>query len=100
MRDIRKITKQVELILTEYPMTRGSDTLLYKKVCEVLNPTACRLSFSTVMDRRAELMLPKWESVSRARRKVQHDRPDLRADIGVTDRRYDNFKIMKEYANE
>lgn len=100
MRDIETIEEIVKGVLEENPSTRNSDTILYEAVCREMNPTACTLSFSTVMTKRAELGLPKYDTVGRARRKLQQKDKALRAIEKVTDKRFDNWKLVRDYATE
>lgn len=76
MSRLKKLSKQVEQILEDYPMTRGDDrlliTTLYIRNCGV-RPNA---SFKEVMQ---DYTLPPFESVRRTRQKIQETREDLRA---------------------
>lgn len=74
-----KIEPLITALLNKYPETRDSDSLLYAKTCEVLNPRVNTLAFTEVMANRSRLGLPCAESVRRARQKIQAERPELRA---------------------
>ena len=97
MDNLGKLEDIVTEVLQEHPMTRGSDSLLYAVVCEFINPTACKLAFTTVMMRRSELGLPKFDSVSRVRRKIQEKDDSLRPPEDITDGRFQNWKKVRRY---
>lgn len=90
--------KLVEELLYQFPDTRNSDALLYLVVCKSVRPDTGKLPFERVLLEREALGLPNYASVERARRKVQADNPELRANEEVTDERYKNYKEFKEYA--
>lgn len=98
MRDVYKTQDVVKNTLIKYPETRNSDNVLYVRVCNLINPRACTYSFSYVLQHLSELGLPKVETVRRTRQKIQAENPELRASDRVTDGRYENYKVMKEYA--
>lgn len=98
MKNIANISNIVREELESNPATRNSDVTLFLAICRKLNPDACRMSFTTVWEHREELGLPKFETVSRCRRKEQELNPLLRATKEVEDARYENYKAVKEYA--
>lgn len=100
MRYIHDTHKTVERILEAYPSTRNSDAVLYVQLCQITNERACRMPFEEVMLNRKAYGLPNFESVGRARRKIQAEKPWLRADKEVEDERYENWKLAREYATE
>ena len=76
MSRLKNLSKQVEAILEQYPMTRGDDRLLITTVYirhYGVRPTE---SFREVMK---DYTLPPFESIRRARQKIQETREDLRA---------------------
>ena len=100
MKDIRKISDKVQYQLTHYPETRNSDDMLWLKVTKMMCPEAARLSFEEVMCRRRELNVPCFESVRRARQKLQMMHKELRATEAVTEARYEAFKEVLDYVTE
>lgn len=100
MRDIRNIKKQVEKILLENPTTRNSDLELYVLLCKTINPEACKRPFAEVMLHRKEYGLPNTETVRRSRQYIQEHNAALRASKSVTDERYENYKMVKEFISE
>ena len=78
-KEFKKTRKIVKDILTNYPQTRNSDTALYIKVVAALNPQANDRPFANVLSSLEELGLPCYETVSRTRRSLQADCPELQA---------------------
>ena len=101
MKNINKVHAEVERILRKYPETRNSDDVLYARLCIVTNPIICAsMSFEDVFRNRKAYGFPKYSSVSRARRKVQADFPELKAVEEVVEERYENFKAVRSYATQ
>lgn len=100
MKRIHNISEIVKSILTNYPDTRNSDVLLYVKVCKTMNPDIADMSFETAMLRREDLGIANFETVRRSRQKIQSENEHLRACEKVMDARYENWKVMREYAME
>lgn len=98
MKEIFKISDIVRQVLKEEPQTRNSDTSLYLAVCRRINPDACMMSFSSVFEHRKELGIPNMETVRRSRQHLQEKYEELRACEAVTDGRYENWKVVREYA--
>lgn len=98
MKDIYHVEHLVKKTLAEKPSLRNSDNKLYMEICMMLNPDVQYMGFLHVFNNQKELGIPKMETVRRARQKIQHDYPELRAADNVTDGRYENWKIMREYA--
>lgn len=67
----------VKRILEESPRARADDGHLYAKVCEEFGVDLNGTSLSILMRPIAERKLPSRETVSRCRRKVQADNPEL-----------------------
>ncbi len=85
------------MILINHPEARDSDETLYIMYCDSINPTFCNLSRREFAQQRAFLGLPTIESVGRARRKLQETKPELRASKDATDKRYEEWKEVREY---
>lgn len=95
---INTVHEMAEKMLFDFPSARNSDADLYLLICRDINPDIENLPFAVVLKNYKQLGIPKLESVGRARRKIQHDNPDLRATEEVTDGRYEKFKEFKDYA--
>jgi hypothetical protein len=81
--EIIKLYDLVKKLLQEKEGLRGDDDLLYLSVCiKIFSKTSYRniteMSVGEFFRNRKEYGLPTFESVSRCRRKVQEERPDLK----------------------
>lgn len=85
---IRGVAKRVREALKQSHTARNCDNWLYYSICkEILAEAkidADTLTFKDALLRRNELNLPPFESVRRARQKVQAENPELSADAEVT----------------
>jgi len=97
MKEIYSVDSIVRKILSECPDTRNSDALLYLTVCKQINPAFTKLPFEKVLLERKQLGLPNQATVGRVRRKIQEHTKELRGTATVTERRYENFKTVREY---
>ena len=87
-----KLQEFVKPILEADERTRNSDDVLYFHVCTKLLGDG--LLLENVLLNRKTLNIPSYESVGRARRKLQQDNPDLRACKAVEERR---AELAEEY---
>lgn len=74
-KNLYSIKEVVSNILIENDAARDNDCLLYKEVCRKMNPSFLRLNFETAMDNAMFMNMPTFESVRRARQKLQHEAP-------------------------
>lgn len=98
MKKIKETHSLVKQILEKVPQTRNSDMLLYYHVCLEIDKTVLKLPFWLVLLDLKGHGLPPIASVGRARRKLQRECPELRADPKVKDQRTENKEIVKGYA--
>tara|TARA_R110002020_G_scaffold374627_3_gene585906 strand:+ start:711 stop:1013 length:303 start_codon:yes stop_codon:yes gene_type:complete len=92
IREIKRIKPLVKELLKEFPLTRDNDNLLILKVwAEQDNTLRMNKSFSDFSVGMIAGKYMKFESVSRARRKVQEENPELRGKY---------YKERKELAEE
>lgn len=75
--ELISISKSVKLALEVAPETRSNDDLLYLYVCNMINPSVMIQPFHAVLAQRKSLNLPTFETVRRARQKIQAKFPDL-----------------------
>ena len=68
----------IKKIMTEHASTRDDDFKLYAWACYLKAPDSMKYSFAHALWHSKELKLPSYESVTRARRKVQELEPELR----------------------
>ena len=87
----------VKEMLTEYPETRDDDMLLYARFCYKYEYVTSGDSFMSVMCNAKINKLPSFESVTRARRKVQENEPSL---LGkrYRDRRREEIEYVNFYS--
>lgn len=71
----------VKRIMTEHSATRDDDFKLYARVCYAKVPASMNYSFPYALWHHTEMNLPSYESVTRARRKVQELEPELRGKL-------------------
>lgn len=68
----------VEKVLREHSVTRDDDFKLYVWACQIMNPEIMREEFGKALWHHSENGLPSYESITRARRKLQEQNPELR----------------------
>lgn len=68
----------VEKVLREHPVTRDDDFKLYVWICSLVNPDIMKMEFGKALWFHDENGLPSYESITRARRKLQEQEPELR----------------------
>lgn len=104
MKRLCEITKLVKNILEEKPETRDNDNLLWLEAVRETVRTfnygnaMNELTFAYVLKNVYTLKLPSFETVSRARRKLQEKYPELRGSKKVRRKRIERETVYKEYA--
>lgn len=93
---LKNLHKEVEEILRVDDKAKIDDCYLYAILVSKLNPTACNYSFVYVMTHSKEFGLPILDSVTRCRRKVLKEFPELRVEE-AQERRETNETVHKEY---
>lgn len=97
-KELKTTTDLVKKILEDIPATRNDDLLLYYRVCDSLNPMILNVSFGYGLLSLKEYKLPTFETVSRARKKVQEMYPHLRVSDNVEAGRMLAEETFKTYA--
>lgn len=97
---MEKIKSIVEISMLTDEKTRDDDFVLYASVCKHINPLFISMDMGTVLNNHERLGVPSFESVSRARRKVQEENPSLRPSRNASDARYRRWKEVKEWATQ
>jgi len=90
------IQKMVEGILINHPKTRDSDDALYFQIVANVSPD---LSAKEVFLNRESHGLPPYETVRRARQKLQAERPELRGTLRTQIHRKEKEERFLAYAN-
>ena len=78
MKDYKTI---VEKVLKEHPETRDDDHKLFVWICHLECPKLCSEEFSKVFWNHATNGLPSYDTITRARQSLQHDKPELRGKL-------------------
>lgn len=104
MNEIRRTAKLVEATLLVLPHTRDSDDVLYHEICKnVLESQGKSINECTLTQAlmcRKTLGLPKYETVRRARQKLQAKHPELASSERVAVKRDVREKMFRDYARE
>lgn len=79
MTSLKATAKIVEKLLRENEQTRNSDSYLYLKVLEQLDEGLCQLPVRAFLSCMGDLKVPTFETVRRARQKLQAKFPELAA---------------------
>lgn len=88
----------VREILEDCPQTRNSDNFLYLMVCERISPELIKKPFYVVLSNLKEWNLPGFETVRRARQKLQAMHPELAACSDVEVGRMVREEEFRNYA--
>lgn len=96
--NLKKIQDIVEYQLSKSEEARDSDDVLYIAVLDYMRPNLSSQSLNYVFTHKNELNIPSYESVGRARRKLQAEKPWLKPSEEVRKYRADNEQKYLEYA--
>lgn len=99
MTDLNTIYDLVKDILVIDTRARDDDMYLYVQFCKQRDcKEALKMPFYVVMEHSSEFGMPSYESVSRARRKVQSECPELRASEETKAARQEYEQMYLEWA--
>ena len=102
MTDIKNITEVVKYLLDQNEQCRNSDSYLYLKVLSIVSEqkgiNLYELSVPLFLLTMKENGFPPFESVRRARQKIQAANPDLAACETVQERRAENEAAYRAFA--
>lgn len=98
MNKLYKVEDTVKEVLKEVPAARDDDFVLVAHVYYKLDPEIVGTPFNLVMLGHKELGLPYFESISRARRKLQAEYEELRATKEVEAARLNKTSDYIDYA--
>ena len=98
MNKLYKVEDIVYQVLKEVPEARKDDFVLVAEVYNRIQPLINNVSFNRVMLGHKELGLPYFESISRARRRLQNIFEELRPSKEVQEARLEEQLIYREYA--
>lgn len=98
MNKLYKVEDTVKEVLKAVPAARDDDFVLVAEVYYKLDPSIVGTPFNVVMLGHKELGLPYFESISRARRKLQAKYEELRPSKEVEDARINKQSDYIDYA--
>lgn len=98
MNKLYKVEDIVYQVLQEVPEARKDDFVLVAEVYNKIQPLICNVSFNQVMLAHKELGLPYFESITRARRRLQNIFEELKPEQEVQDARLEEQLVYREYA--
>ena len=94
---ILKINDNVKELLQNYEQCRDSDMYLYGKYISIYYNELRNVLLAIAMQNSKRYKLPSYESVSRARRKLQENIPELRASEKAEKARYEQQIEIVDY---
>lgn len=78
---MRDYFETVEIMLRRFPETRDDDMKLFCCVCKAICPDVLKEEFARVLWNHNAHGLPSFETIGRARRKLQNEHPELRGKL-------------------
>lgn len=81
----KHLVELIEDMLRRHEKARNDDLYLYAKVCNIINPEAFQAPFGLVIYQLKDYGLPGYDTVTRLRRRIQSEHPELKASDQVTD---------------
>ena len=95
---MKNILDKVISLLTKHPSLRDSDTRLAANIWYNHTKNVNEIDALTLLSRFAEGKLPSYESISRCRRKVQEENPELRG--RKWEKRHSKEETIKQQVKE
>lgn len=95
---IDNVENLVKQALIKNKSARDDDHLLYIEVVYIIDPALVNVNFAMNFKNARQLGLPPFETVSRARRKLQEKYPELRATSKVENARKEKQMEFEEYS--
>ena len=100
MKRHRETAKNTEKVLRQVENSRNSDFLLIYEYFKMFKPNLLKVDLGTLLLRAEEYDIVPFESITRARRRVVSDNPELAGNDLVEEGRRDNEQEMKQWAVE
>lgn len=98
MSKLKIIETNVLAILMKYPESRANDFVLYALYLKEHNTELKDAGLIYALMRSKELGMPNYESITRTRRKLQHNDPNLRPPEKTAIARQESEKQFRSYA--
>lgn len=96
---LKKMYDKVADMLSMSEESRDSDRVLYHHLCYKANKDALMsITAEEFILHPDKYGFPNYDSVTRARRKVQQEHPEFRSCVVVTEGRFKNWKEYTEWA--
>ena len=95
---MKKILNKVVNLLTKHPSLRDSDERLIANIWHSHIKNVEDVDAVTLLTRFAKGKLPSYESISRCRRKIQQEKPELRGN--KWEKRHTRQKVVKDEIKE
>ena len=95
---MKNMLDKVINLLTKHPSLRDSDERLAANIWYNHIQNINEINAITLLSRFAEGKLPSYESISRCRRKIQEEKPDLRGKKWA--KRHSKQKVIKDQIKE
>ncbi len=100
MIDVNSMMNTLEAIVTKVLIknseSRNNDFILIAEVLHETNPEVGDMAFNDVMLHNKELNIPNFESITRARRRIQEENPWLQAIDSVQEGRAESESAFHE----
>lgn len=100
MKKPKDIESKVMEILQKYPESRRNDFALYARYIQENNAELRDVGLIYALMQASALNMPNYESVTRARRKIQQQHPDLKPPKKTRELRGEREKMFREYAKQ
>lgn len=100
MENLKTIEQKVRAVLEQDADARNDDMTLYVRLCDTYVKGISQQRFDTVLLQYKLFGLPNFESVSRIRRKLQAEQPELLGSTRTQQTREKQEQIYRKYAKE
>ena len=96
----KETENKVRGILIDFPETRGNDFALYARYIQRYNAELQGVGLLYALLEASRLHMPNYESITRARRKIQQSTPELRPPENRRKARANEENVYRMYARE
>lgn len=100
MENLKTIEQKVKAVLEQDADARNDDMTLYVRLCDTYVKGISQQRLDTVLLQYKLFGLPNFESVSRIRRKLQAEQPELMGSTRTQQTREQQERIYKKYVKE
>lgn len=101
-KELTNTTELVKSVLKMYPQARNSDNYLYYTICKIIGRRngidVESMSMPKFFLHLKDYGFPQFESVRRARQKIQASNPELAGDDNVERQRMVNEEVFRNYS--